>query len=261
MSQYQSIRVEIENNIAILSINRPEKLNALNILCLQEMSEALRDIEHDDDIRCLVITGTGSKAFVAGADISELHNLTVPKAEEYAELGQRVFGRIEDFRKPVIAAINGFALGGGAELAWACHIRLASDNAVFGQPEIDLGLIPGFGGTQRLVKLVPKIIATEFLLTGEKFPASKAYEFGLLNQVLPLNELIPAAKELAAKIASKPGKAVNLLMRAIRESANMKLPDGLRLEADLFSQCVNTQDFQEGTSAFLEKRPPHFTHR
>jgi enoyl-CoA hydratase len=261
MSQYQSIRVEIENNIAILSLNRPEKLNALNIKCLQEMSEALRDIEHDDNIRCLVITGSGDKAFAAGADISELYNLTVPKAEEYAELGQRVFGRIEDFKKPVIAAINGFALGGGAELAWACHMRLASDNAVFGQPEIDLGLIPGFGGTQRLVKLVPKIIATEFLLTGEKFSAAKAYEFGLINHVTTQNELLPAAKKLAATIASKPGRAVNLLMRAIRESANMKMPDGLRLEADLFSQCVNTYDYKEGTSAFLEKRPPRFIHK
>jgi enoyl-CoA hydratase len=261
MSPYQSILVEVANNIAILSINRPEKLNALNSKCLQEMSEALRDIEHDEDIRCLIITGTGNKAFAAGADISELHNLTVPTAEEYAELGQRVFGSIEDFRTPVIAAINGFALGGGAELAWACHMRLASENAVFGQPEIDLGLIPGFGGTQRLVKIVPKIIATEFLLTGEKFSAAKAYEFGLVNRVFPHDRLMPAARELATKIASKPGKAINLLMRALRESANMGLPDGLRLEADLFSQCVNTQDFQEGTSAFLEKRPPHFVHK
>ena len=261
MSPYQSILVEVANNIAILSINRPEKLNALNIKCLQEMSEALRDIEHDEDIRCLIITGTGNKAFAAGADISELHNVTVPKAEDYAELGQRVFGRIEDFRKPVIAAINGFALGGGAELAWACHMRLASENAVFGQPEIDLGLIPGFGGTQRLVKIVPKIIATEFLLTGEKFSAAKAYEFGLVNHVYPQEKLMPAAKELAVKIAAKPGKAINLLMRAIRESSNMGMPDGLRLEADLFSQCVNTIDFQEGTSAFLEKRPPHFVHK
>jgi len=261
MAMYHSITLTIENNIAVLSINRPEKLNALNIKCLQEMSEALRDVEHNDDVRCMIITGTGEKAFAAGADISELHSLTVEAAEEYAELGQRVFSRIENFRKPVIGAINGFALGGGAELAWACHMRIASEQAMFGQPEIDLGLIPGFGGTQRLVKLLPKIMATEFLLTGEKFDANKAYEFGLVNYVVPQEKLMQATKELAAKIASKPGRAINLLMRAIRESANMGLPDGLRLEADLFSQCVNTEDFKEGTSAFLEKRAPHFTHK
>jgi enoyl-CoA hydratase len=261
MAAYQSLLLTIENNIAILTVNRPEKLNALNTKCLQELGEAFHDIEHNDDVRCVIITGCGDKAFAAGADISELHNLTVSEAQGYAEAGQRVFCKIENFPKPVIAAINGFALGGGAELAWACHMRLASDNAMFGQPEIDLGLIPGFGGTQRLVRLIPKIIATEFLLTGEKFSAKKAYEFGLVNYVVPHNELMTRTKELAVKIAAKPGKAITLLMRAIRESDYMGLPDGLRLEADLFSQCANTKDFKEGTLAFLEKRSPRFIHQ
>lgn len=261
MSAYHSILLAMENNIALLSINRPEKLNALNVKCLQELNQALRDIERNDDIRCLIITGSGDKAFVAGADISELHDLSVSEAQIYAEAGQQVFSEIENFSKPVIAAINGYALGGGAELAWACHMRIASHNAKFGQPEIDLGLIPGFGGTQRLIHILPKGIATEFLLTGEMFDAEKAFQFGLINYIVPQDQLLLKAKELAQKIALKPGKAINLLLRAIRAASDIELSDGLRLEADLFSQCVNTSDFKEGTGAFLEKRPPVFTHK
>ena len=261
MSAFHSLLLRIEENIAILSIHRPEKLNALNVKCIQELNQALRDIERDETIRCLIITGSGDKAFVAGADIAEVHNLSVTDAEIYAEAGQQVFSKIENFSKPVIAAINGYALGGGAELAWACHMRIASTNAKFGQPEIDLGIIPGFGGTQRLIHILPKSIATEFLLTGEMFSVEKAHQFGLVNYIVSPEELMPKAKELAKKIALKPGKAINLLLRAIRAASDIELADGLRLEADLFSQCFNTEDFKEGTGAFLEKRPPVFTHK
>ncbi len=259
-TEFKFIIVQIENKVATLTINRPEKLNALTTLLLKELDAALTDLATDDEVHVIIITGAGGKAFVAGADIAEMNQLTVAEAKIFSESGQRVFSRIEAMEKPVIAAVNGFAFGGGAELVWACHIRLAAENAVFGQPEINLGLIPGYGGTQRLPRIISECRAVELLLTGEPFTAQKAMELGALNAVHYPEQLMAEAKALADKLAAKPAQVVKLLLKSVHASLAGS-ETGMASEATFFSQCFATADFKEGTSAFLEKRKPQFTHK
>ena len=258
---YTNLLVEIENNVARVTINRPDKLNALNNATLNELYEVFLSIEHNSEIRAVVLTGSGEKAFVAGADISELNQLTPLAAKDFAEKGQKIFSFIEHLSKPVIAAVNGFALGGGCELALACHIRLASENAKFGQPEINLGIIPGYGGTQRLTRLINSSKALEYILTADFIDAQTALQLGLVNHVYPLSELITHAKELADKIAGKPAQAVRLALKAIHAVKELPQSQGEIYEASLFALATGTEDFKEGTNAFLQKRKPDFTHK
>ncbi|MFA6596277.1 MAG: enoyl-CoA hydratase-related protein [Ignavibacteriaceae bacterium] len=258
---YTNLLFEIVNNVAHVTINRPDKLNALNNATLNELYEVFLSIEHNPEVRAVVLTGSGEKAFVAGADISELNKLTPLAAKDFAEKGQKIFSFIEHLSKPVIAAVNGFALGGGCELALACHIRLTSENAKFGQPEINLGIIPGYGGTQRLTRLINSSKALEYILTADFIDAQTALQLGLVNHVYPLSELITAAKELAEKIAAKPAQAVRLALKAIHAIKELPQSQGEIYEASLFALATGTEDFKEGTTAFLQKRKPDFTHK
>jgi len=258
---YKNLLVETTNNIAIITINRPDKLNALNNETLNELYEVFLYIEHQSEIRAALITGSGEKAFVAGADIAELTKLTPITAKEFAEKGQKIFSFIEHLSKPVIAAVNGFALGGGCELSLACHFRLASENAKFGQPEINLGVIPGYGGTQRLTRLINSARALEYILTADLIDAPTALQLGLVNYVYPLNELLTKAKTLAEKLASKPAQTVRLALKAVQSTKELPQSQGENYEAALFALSTGTEDFKEGTSAFLQKRKPEFTHK
>jgi enoyl-CoA hydratase len=258
---YQSLKLEFNNKNAVVIVNRPDKLNALNSVVIAELEHCFNELKKNDDVYVIILTGSGEKAFVAGADISELSKLNMIVAKEYSEKGQSVFNLIENMNKPVIAAINGFALGGGCELALSCHIRLASENAKFGQPEVNLGIIPGFGGTQRLTRLINSGRAMELILTGEIIDAIEAYRIGLVNKVYPLAELMTKANDLADKIASKGLYAVKQAVRAINFCHEVSGTDGLNFEASLFSLCCGTDDFKEGTSAFLEKRKPSFKNK
>jgi enoyl-CoA hydratase len=255
---YQTLKLEFNNKTAVVYINRPDKLNALNSLVISELELCFSELNKNENVYVVIITGSGEKAFVAGADISELNKLNMIAAKEYAEKGQAVFSLIRNLNKPVIAAVNGFALGGGCELALSCHIRLASENAKFGQPEVNLGLIPGFGGTQRLTRLINSGRAMELILTGDIIDAGEAFRLGLVNRVYPLNELLTKAFELADKIASKSQYAVKQAVKAITICDEFSVSEGLKYEASLFSLCCGTEDFKEGTSAFLEKRKPVF---
>ena len=258
---YENLIVEIKNSIAILSINRPEKLNALNGETLAELKIAFTELKNDENVKVIIMTGKGEKAFIAGADIAELNKLNMIGGKEFSEKGQAVLNLIEHFEKPVIAAVNGFALGGGCEMALACHIRLASENAKFGQPEVNLGIIPGYGGTQRLSRLVNSGRAMEYILTGEIITAHEALRIGLVNHVFPKDELIIKAVELAEKIALKPQNAVRLAIKAISAADEVSLKEGQNYEAVLFALCCGTEDFKEGTNAFLEKRKPNFQNK
>ena len=253
---YETLKLTIEDGIATITINRPEKLNALNADVIAELEDALKFVESNTTARALIITGAGEKAFVAGADISELNTLDVISGKEFAERGQQVFNYIEKFSKPVIAAVNGYALGGGSELAWACHFRLASENAKFGQPEVNLGIIPGYGGTQRLVRLVGKGRATELILLGNQFDARTAFEWGLVNKVVPLPQLMNTAYELAKTLAAKAPVAIRLALQALNAAVQLPQDEGMKIEAQLFALCCGTDDHKEGTRAFLEKRSP-----
>ena len=255
---YNNLLVEIKDSIALVTINRPDKLNALNKETLQEFDHLFNQFKNDENIDCVIITGAGEKAFVAGADISELHQQEGRSGEEFAQFGQNVFNKIENLGKPVIAAVNGFALGGGCELSMACHIRLASDKAKFGQPEVNLGIIPGYGGTQRLAKLINSGRAMEYILTGDMIDANEAFRLGLVNHVYNTDELLPKAFELAQKIVSKGQLAVGLAVKSVKASEKMNLQEGLEYEAALFGVACSTEDFKEGTTAFLEKRKPSF---
>ena len=255
---YKNLLVEKSNYIAKLTINRPDKLNALNGETLKELEHLFNEIENDDSVFVVILTGAGEKAFVAGADIKELHDLNGETGKEFAEFGQDVFNQIEKLNKPVIAAVNGFALGGGCELALACHIRVASEFAKFGQPEVNLGIIPGYGGTQRLARLVNKGRAFEYILTGDIFDANEAYRIGLVNHVYSAEDLLSKAEDLALKIISKGQLAINYAMKSINSTSELSLEDGLKLEAKLFAECCGTEDFKEGTAAFLEKRKSEF---
>ncbi|MGC8595634.1 MAG: enoyl-CoA hydratase/isomerase family protein [Candidatus Kryptoniota bacterium] len=253
---YETLKLAFEDKVATITINRPEKLNALNAVVISELEDALKSVESSTNTRVLIITGAGEKAFAAGADISELNTLDVISGKEFADRGQRVFNYIEKFPKPVIAAVNGYALGGGSELAWACHFRLASENAKFGQPEVNLGIIPGYGGTQRLVRLVGKGKATELILLGNQFDAQTAFDLGLVNRVVPQPQLMNAAYELAKTLAAKAPIAIRLALQALNAAVQLPQDEGMKIEAQLFALCCGTADHKEGTSAFLEKRNP-----
>jgi enoyl-CoA hydratase len=255
---YSTIILDKKDNIAVLTLNRPEKLNALNNQTLIEMKDALTSVQHDDKIYVLIITGSGKKAFAAGADIEELNKLNVLSGKKFTELGQSVFSQIENLGKPVIAAVNGYALGGGCELALACHIRLAAEGVKFGQPEVNLGIIPAYGGTQRLSKLINKGRALEYILTSEMITVEEAFRIGLVNRIFSENELLPEAIKMGQKIASKGQVAVKMCLKAIVTGNELSLKEGQHIEASLFAVLCGTEDFKEGTGAFLEKRQPVF---
>ena len=252
------VKLELDGAVAVITIDRPKALNALNKQVLSELSEAIAQVASSKTIRALIVTGGGEKAFVAGADISELAQQSPISAKEYTHRGQAIIDSIENLGKPVIACINGFALGGGCELALACTMRLASDNARLGQPEVKLGLIPGYGGTQRLSRLVGKGMAQQLVLTGEMITAAEALRIGLVNEVVPAAELISRAEAIAAKIIANAPLAVQYAMEAVNHGLDMTLAEGLYLEATLFAVCCSTEDKNEGTKAFLEKRAAQF---
>ena len=255
---YKNLLIELKDAIAVVSINRPEKLNALNSETIEELKNILFEIDKNVIIKAVILTGSGEKAFAAGADIQELSRLNIVEGKIFSEKGQEVFNLIENFSKPVIAAVNGYALGGGCELALACHFRIASENAKFGQPELNLGISPGFGGTQRLTRLINSGRAMEYILTGDSIDAAEAFRIGLVNKVYKQNELLAKAIETAAKIASKPANAARLAVKAINAADEMPANTAMQLEASLFAMSCGTEDFKEGTAAFLEKRKPSF---
>src|SRR5256885_7870783 len=256
---FSNILCEKKNSIAYVTVNRPKVLNALNMATMEELRAAFHDIKNDKSIRAVIFTGSGEKAFIAGADIGELSKQDAVSAKEYTHRGQNVLNLIENLGKPVIACINGFALGGGCELAMACTMRLASENAKLGQPEVKLGIMPGYGGSQRLPRLVGKGVAMQILLTGDPISAVEAHRVGLVNEVVPQANLIPRAEEIAAKIIANAPLAVQYTTEAVNHGMEMSLSDGLYLEAALFGICCATEDKNEGTRAFLEKRAAKFS--
>ena len=255
---FDNLLVQRESGVAVLTVQRPQRLNALDASTLGEIRHAVLDFQYDDSIRSVIVTGAGDKAFVAGADINEIARDTPDGARQRALRGQYVFDLIEQLGKPVIAAVNGFALGGGCELAMACTLRIAADTARFGQPEINLGLIPGFAGTQRLARLVGKTRAMELILTGNPISASDALAIGLVNRVVPAADLMKVARALAAELAAKPPIALRYAMAAINNGLEMPFAEACQLEASLFGMVTTTEDMKEGTKAFLEKRKPEF---
>jgi enoyl-CoA hydratase len=258
---YKNLLFDIKEHIAIITLNRPEKLNALNHDTLRELNEVFADIKSDESIFVVILTGSGEKAFVAGADISEINKLNILDGKKFAEFGQSVFSMIEKFEKPVIAAINGFALGGGCELALSCHIRIAGENARFGQPEVNLGIIPGYGGTQRLTRLINSGRSAEMILTADMIDAAEALRIGLVNKVFPLSELQSKTFEMAKKISEKGQQAIRFALKSIKVVDEVSSQEGQNIEAALFALCCGTEDFKEGTQAFLEKRKPNFTNK
>jgi enoyl-CoA hydratase len=259
MEIYNTLALELSERILTITINRPEALNALNTELLTELKTVFEAAHDDPEVGGIIITGSGEKAFAAGADIVEIAELTELNARKFAESGQTLFTAIENFEKPVIAAINGYALGGGCELAMACHFRVASATAMFGQPEVNLGLIPGYGGTQRLTKLIGKGRALELMLTGNNITAAEAMQMGLVNHVEDDQDAMMAlAIKLMKKILQKAPLAVGMVI-ASANAADSQDKDGFLIEANSFANCCSTADFKEGTSAFLEKRKPNFT--
>jgi enoyl-CoA hydratase len=256
------VRVETSDAICTVTVQRPEKLNALNTEVMRQLEGAITAASTDASLRCLIVTGAGEKAFIAGADIGELAKLTPIEGREHARRGQAVLDAIEGLPIPSIAAINGFAYGGGLELALACSMRVASENAKMGLPETSLGILPGYGGTQRLARLVGKAKAYELVLTAEKgITAAEAERIGLVNRVVPAGSAHAAAVEIAKKIAAVGPTACRFAMEAIRRGVEMPLAEGLNFEATLFGLCAATEDMKEGMTAFLEKRPARFTGR
>jgi enoyl-CoA hydratase len=251
---FENLLIERDGAVAILTFNRPKVLNALNTQTLTELSSALAAFKDDAEIRAIVLTGSGEKSFIAGADINELAVQTPIEGKEHARRGQLIFDAIENLGKPVIAAVNGFALGGGCELAMACTIRIAADTARFGQPEINLGIIPGYAGSQRLPRLVGKGIALEILLTGDMISAPRAFEIGLVNRVVPAAELMAEAKKLAQTLASKAPIATRYIIEAVNQGLDAPLTVGQYVETALFGAIASSADMKEGTKAFLEKR-------
>jgi enoyl-CoA hydratase len=251
---FDNLLLERDGAVAILTFNRPKVLNALNGALLAELQTALDALKADDAVRVLILTGAGEKSFVAGADINELAVLTPAQGKEHARHGQHVFDLIETLGKPVIAALNGFALGGGCELAMACTLRIAAETARLGQPEINLGIIPGYAGSQRLPRLVGKGRALEILLTGEMVSAARAYEIGLVNAVVPAAELMTKARAMAETLAGKAPIATRYIIEAVNQGLDMPLAQGQFLETSLFGAIASTDDTKEGTAAFLEKR-------
>ena len=255
---YETLLVERDGPVLLTTVNRPKALNALNGVVLDELSSVLDEAREDRGVRTLIVTGAGDRAFVAGADISELSALTPETARAFALRGQAVFSRLEGLGKPSIAAINGFALGGGCELAMACTLRLASEAATLGQPEIDLGLLPGFGGTQRLPRLVGRGRALDLLLTGRRVDAAEAERIGLVNRVVPAAALLDEARALAGNLAAKPALALRYILAAVHGGADLSFEAASHTEATLFGLVAASDDMKEGTRAFLEKRRPRF---
>jgi len=266
MAEWQNIRVEVEDQIALLTIDHPP-VNSFNKQVITELDEAVDQVMADDKVKAVVITGGGTNAFVAGADIPEIKELIenpvegYGEAHEFIERGQGVHVKIENATKPVIAAINGFCLGGGLELAMACHMRICSDRARLGQPEINLGLIPGWGGTQRLPRIVGKAKALEMILTGDMITAQEAYRVGLVNKVVPAGAILKEARGLARKIVSKSKFPIAATLRAVIEGVETSVERGLEIEKEQFVALAETEDIREGVSAFLEKRQPEFKDR
>ncbi|HET8572433.1 MAG TPA: enoyl-CoA hydratase-related protein [Edaphocola sp.] len=261
MQDFQSILTGLDNGILTITINRADKMNALNKVVIEELGAALDEVYQNPAIKSAVITGAGDKAFVAGADISEFGGLDAAGGSALARKGQElVFSRIENAPKPIVAAVNGFSLGGGCELAMACHFRTASENAKFGQPEVNLGLIPGYGGTQRLVQLIGKGKAMELLMTGDMIKADEARQLGLVNHVFAPEDLMKKTKGILLKIQSKAPLAVGKIISLVNEAATVS-PTGLAHEIDAFGACFATEDKEEGARAFLEKRAPVFAGR
>jgi enoyl-CoA hydratase len=258
---YEFLITERDAGVCVLTINRPKVLNALNAGTLTELGAAFDDFAADAGVRAIVITGAGEKAFVAGADITELAVQTPVGGRDHARRGQKLFDRIERFGKPIIAAVNGFALGGGCELAMACTLRIASENARFGQPEINLGLMPGYAGTQRLARLVGRGRALELLLGGDSIGAEEAWRIGLVNRVVPAASLMDEVRKMAHALASKPAVAVRFILDAVASGLEMPFAEAEDHEATLFGLVSTTDDMREGTRAFLEKRKPTFTGR
>src|SRR3954469_13082998 len=255
---FENILLEKKNAIAYVTVNRPKVHNALNMATMEELRGAFHDIKGDSSVRVVIFTGAGEKAFIAGADIGELAKQDAVMGKEYTHRGQSVLNLIENLGKPVIACINGFALGGGCEVAMACSMRLASDNAKLGQPEVKLGVIPGYGGTQRLPRLVGKGMAMQLNLTGEIITAHEAHRIGLVNEVVAAAELMPRAEAIAAKIVANAPLAIRYCMESVNRGMDMTLAEGLFLEATLFAVTCATEDKKEGTTAFLEKRAANF---
>ena len=256
--EFKNILYEKSEGIATITINRPEKLNAMDQETIQEILSALDDAEKDENIRVVVITGAGDRAFSAGADISGMKGRTPLDSRKSSQLGQQPMNRVEDLEKPVIAAINGYALGGGLELAMACDFRIASENARLGQPEINIGLVPGWGGTQRLPRFVGKALAKEMIFTGRMIDAKTAEQHGLVNKVVPAAQLKSAVQELATELLNKPPVAIKVAKQLINNSTETNLRIGLTHESEAFGILGSTEDFKEGTTAFLEKRKPKF---
>jgi enoyl-CoA hydratase len=255
---YENLLYETNDHFARITFNRPKVLNALNRQTVEELGDCLDHARDDAGVRALILTGAGEKAFVAGADINELAQRTPVDGKDFSLFGQEIFHRLETLGKPSIAAINGFALGGGCELALACSIRIASRNARLGQPEVKLGILPGYGGSQRLARLCGKGVAHELILTGEMISAEEALRIGLVNRVVEPAELLPAAEMIARKIVVNAPLAVKYAMEAVERGVEMPQEEGLFLEATLFGLCCATEDMREGTRAFLEKRSPAF---
>jgi enoyl-CoA hydratase len=254
--EYQNILTSIKEGILTLTINREPKLNALNLQTMKEIGAVFEEVRQNEAVKAVIVTGAGAKAFVAGADISEIAQLSKEEGARFAAAGQSIFASIEQCPKPVIAAVNGFALGGGCELAMACHIRVAAENAKFGLPEVSLGILPGYGGTQRLPKLVGRGKAIEMMCTGDMMGAAEAKEWGLANHVVPAEELIAFCEAMLKKMMQKAPLAIAKVIASV--NALDEVANGYAFEAEVFGECCLTQDFKEGTSAFLEKRKANF---
>jgi enoyl-CoA hydratase len=257
----ENVKAEVRGAILYVTIDRPKVLNALNAQTVTEIGRVFDEARDDESVRAVILTGGGEKAFVAGADINELAKMTPLSGKAVAEKGQQVFSNIENFPKPVIAAVNGFALGGGCELALACHMRIASEKAQLGLPEVSLGIIPGYGGTQRLARLVGKGKALELICTGDRIGAADAEKIGLVNRVVAPEALLGAAEELANKMLSKSSVAIRAALEAVNSGMEMPLEEGQLLEATLFGLLCATEDMKEGMTAFIEKRPANFPGR
>ncbi|PIR16227.1 MAG: hypothetical protein COV46_09130 [Deltaproteobacteria bacterium CG11_big_fil_rev_8_21_14_0_20_49_13] len=256
--QYQNILTEVSDRVGIITVNRPKALNALNPETIKELEQAVKNLDSDKNIRVIIITGSGEKAFVAGADITEFPKMGKGAAERFAHAGHDLMKMIEGAGKPVIAAVNGFALGGGTELALACDFIYASENAVFGLPEVALGLFPGFGGTQRLNKYVSLGMTRELIFTGRKIKAQEAREIGLVNRVVPLNDLMNEVLKCAGEMIANSPNAISLVKDVINRGATGPLIEGLTIERTRFQECFDTPDIKEGVAAFLERRKPNF---
>jgi enoyl-CoA hydratase len=254
---FENLLTDLSNGIYTITVNRPDKLNALNKQTIAEIGDAIKHVYHNREIKGVIITGSGEKAFVAGADISEFIGIVGRKGSDLSMIGQEVFSLIEQCPIPVIAAVNGFALGGGCELSMACHIRIASENARFGQPEVKLGIIPGYGGTQRLIQLVGKGKAMEMLMTADMIDAAEALRYGLINRITKLEELLPACREMLEKIRQQSPVAITGIINTVNAYYTEGI-DGFKMEIEQFGKCCDTEDFIEGTRAFLEKRKASF---